>query len=88
MPISSSQPATRSLAPEVLVGITSLERVARAIVEGFISGRRRLLYLGFSTDVAAPRQYLPDNDLRHLDRKLPALINHLLINIKAIGTHI
>jgi uncharacterized protein (DUF58 family) len=60
----------RFLAPEVLARITSLELLARAVVEGFISGLHRSPFTGFSTEFAEYRQYLPGDDLRHLDWKL------------------
>jgi uncharacterized protein (DUF58 family) len=79
MPISSPQTVTRFLSPEILVRINSLELVARAIVEGFISGLHRSPYLGFSTDFAEHRQYMPGDDLRHLDWKLLARTDRLYI---------
>src|SRR6187431_905375 len=63
---------TRFLAPEVLARISSLELIARSVVEGFISGLHRSPYLGFSTDFAEHRQYMPGDDLRHMDWRLYA----------------
>lgn len=60
----------RFLAPEVLAGINSLELLARAVVEGFVAGLHRSPYTGFSTEFAEYRQYLPGDDLRHLDWRL------------------
>lgn len=62
----------RFLAPEVLARITSLELLARTVVEGFISGLHRSPYTGFSTEFAEYRQYMPGDDLRYLDWKLLA----------------
>ena len=76
---SGGQTGTRFLAPEVLARITSLELVARSVVEGFISGLHRSPYLGFSTDFAEHRQYMPGDDLRHLDWKLLARTDRLYI---------
>ncbi len=73
------QTGTRFLAPEVLARINSLELVARSVVEGFISGLHRSPYLGFSTDFAEHRQYMPGDDLRHLDWKLLARTDRLYI---------
>ncbi len=68
----NTQPATlpRFLAPEVLARISSLELLARTVVEGFIAGLHRSPFTGFSTEFAEYRQYLPGDDLRHLDWKL------------------
>jgi len=70
---------TRFLAPEVLARISSLELIARSVVEGFIAGLHRSPYLGFSTDFAEHRQYMPGDDLRHLDWKLLARTDRLYI---------
>src|SRR5215470_12479575 len=67
------------LSPDVLARINSLELVARSVVEGFISGLHRSPYLGFSTDFAEHRQYMPGDDLRHLDWKLLARTDRLYI---------
>jgi uncharacterized protein (DUF58 family) len=62
--------ADRFLDPEVLGRISSLELLARTVVEGFISGLHRSPYTGFSTEFAEYRQYMPGDDLRYLDWKL------------------
>lgn len=67
-PQSSS--TARFLAPEILARITSLELLARTVVEGFISGLHRSPFTGFSTEFAEYRQYMPGDDLRYLDWKL------------------
>lgn len=76
---NANQIGTRFLAPEVLARIDSLELVARTVVEGFISGLHRSPHLGFSTDFAEHRQYMPGDDLRHLDWKLLARTDRLYI---------
>jgi uncharacterized protein (DUF58 family) len=77
---SISQPiGTRFLAPEVLARISSLELIARSVVEGFIAGLHRSPYLGFSTDFAEHRPYMPGDDLRHLDWKLLGRTDRLYI---------
>src|SRR5919107_486614 len=60
----------RFLDPAVLARIGSLELVARAVVEGFISGLHRSSFTGFSTEFAEYRQYNPGDDLRYLDWRL------------------
>lgn len=69
----------RYLAPEILAKINSLELIARSVVEGFISGLHRSPHLGFSTDFAEHRQYMPGDDVRHLDWKLLARTDRLFI---------
>lgn len=76
---SSQQTGARFLSPEVLARISSLELIARSVVEGFISGLHRSPHLGFSTDFAEHRQYMPGDDLRHLDWKLLARTDRFYI---------
>lgn len=66
----SGIPGQRFLDPRVLARIDNLELVARFVVEGFISGLHRSPHLGFSTDFAEHRQYMPGDDIRHMDWKL------------------
>ena len=60
----------RFLDPEVLARINSLELLAKAVVEGFVSGLHRSPFTGFSTEFAEYRQYNPGDDLRYLDWRL------------------
>jgi len=69
----------RFLAPEILARISSLELLARSVVEGFISGLHRSPYTGFSTEFAEYRQYMPGDDLRHLDWRLLARTDRYFI---------
>jgi uncharacterized protein (DUF58 family) len=62
--------STRFLDPEVLARIGSLELLARAVVEGFISGLHRSPFTGFSTEFTEYRQYNAGDDLRYLDWRL------------------
>jgi uncharacterized protein (DUF58 family) len=79
MQMNAAPIGTRFLAPEVLARISSLELIARSVVEGFIAGLHRSPYLGFSTDFAEHRQYMPGDDVRHLDWKLLARTDRLYI---------
>jgi uncharacterized protein (DUF58 family) len=55
------------LAPDALAKIARLEYVARGVVEGFVAGRHRSPYKGFSVEFAEHRQYTPGDDIRDLD---------------------
>src|SRR5438046_5698392 len=70
-PTTSPGPA-RFLDPEVLARIGSLELLARAVVEGFMSGLHRSPYTGFSTEFTEYRQYNAGDDLRYLVWRLLA----------------
>jgi len=73
---SATMPASpgpaRFLDPKVLARIGSLELLARAVVEGFMSGLHRSPFTGFSTEFTEYRQYNPGDDLRYLDWRLYA----------------
>lgn len=58
------------LDPAVLTKISGLDLKARLIVEGFVSGLHRSPYQGFSVEFAEHREYVPGDDLRHVDWKV------------------
>jgi uncharacterized protein (DUF58 family) len=58
---------TKYLRPEVIQRIAPLELRARRIVEGFIAGLHRSPYQGFSVEFAQHREYVPGDDIRHID---------------------
>ena len=57
----------RFLDPAVLAGLSSLDLVAKTVVDGFISGMHRSPDFGFSQEFAEYRMYNPGDDLRHVD---------------------
>ncbi len=61
---------TRFIDPATLTRISSLELVARTVVEGFISGLHRSPHLGFSVNFAEYRHYHPGDDIRKVDWKV------------------
>ncbi len=60
------------LNPEALGKISRLELIARGVVEGFVSGRHKSPYRGFSVEFAEHRQYAPGDDIRDLDWRVYA----------------
>jgi uncharacterized protein (DUF58 family) len=58
------------LDPVALAKVRSLELQARLIVEGFLSGMHKSPYHGFSVEFAQHREYVPGDDLKHLDWKV------------------
>jgi len=65
--------ATRKyLDPVELSKISRLEIRARLIVEGFISGLHKSPYRGASVEFAEHREYVPGDDIRHIDWKVYA----------------
>jgi uncharacterized protein (DUF58 family) len=69
-PVADAITPPRFLDPELLARIGSLELLARAVVEGFMSGLHRSPYTGFSTEFTEYRQYNAGDDLRYLDWRL------------------
>src|SRR6185312_10497115 len=57
----------RFLNPDVLAGISSLDLLARTVVDGFVAGLHRSPDFGFSQEFAEYRAYSPGDDLRHVD---------------------
>jgi uncharacterized protein (DUF58 family) len=58
------------LDPVTLAKVRSLELQARLIVEGMLSGMHKSPYHGFSVEFAEHREYVPGDDLKHLDWKV------------------
>lgn len=62
----------RFLDPSVLAGISSLDLIAKTVVDGFVAGLHRSPDFGFSQEFAEYRAYTPGDDLRHVDWNLYA----------------
>ena len=60
----------RYLDPAVLAGISSLDLLAKTVVDGFVAGLHRSPDFGFSQEFAEYRAYTPGDDLRHVDWNL------------------
>ena len=58
------------LQPDVVAKLANMELVARLVVEGFITGLHKSPYHGFSVEFAEHRQYMPGDEIRHLDWKI------------------
>ena len=57
----------RFLDPSVLAEISSLDLIAKTVVDGFVAGLHRSPDFGFSQEFAEYRAYSPGDDLRHVD---------------------
>jgi uncharacterized protein (DUF58 family) len=60
----------RFLDPAVLASISSLDLIAKTVVDGFVSGLHRSPDFGFSQEFAEYRAYSQGDDLRHVDWNL------------------
>ncbi len=61
---------TDYLDPKIIGKIARLELRARLVVEGFVSGMHRSPYRGASVEFAQHREYVPGDDIRHVDWKI------------------
>src|ERR1700730_1672439 len=57
----------RFLDPGVLASISSLDLLAKTVVDGFVAGLHRSPDFGFSSEFAEYRAYSEGDDLRHVD---------------------
>jgi uncharacterized protein (DUF58 family) len=64
--------ANRYFDPEGLARVGNMELVARQVVEGFLTGRHRSPYHGFSVEYLDHRAYTPGDELRSIDWKILA----------------
>lgn len=62
----------RYLDPKTLTKISRLDIIARLVVEGFVTGLHRSPYHGFSVEFAEHREYVPGDDIKHIDWKVYA----------------
>src|SRR5579883_3576293 len=56
--------------PQTLARISRLELRARAVVEGVISGMHKSPHRGSSVEFAQHRNYVPGDEIRHVDWKV------------------
>lgn len=65
-------PGAQFIDPKVLARLSTLELVARTVVDGFIHGLHRAPDFGLSMDFAEHRAYMPGDDIRRVDWRLYA----------------
>jgi uncharacterized protein (DUF58 family) len=60
----------RYLDPQTLASLEGLDLQARMVVEGYVAGMHPSPYHGFSVEFAEHREYVPGDDIRHVDWKV------------------
>jgi uncharacterized protein (DUF58 family) len=60
----------RYLDPLTLAKVHGLELQARLVVEGYLAGMHKSPYHGFSVEFAQHREYVPGDDIKHIDWKV------------------
>ncbi|MCD6161006.1 MAG: DUF58 domain-containing protein [candidate division Zixibacteria bacterium] len=58
------------LDPAIVSKLAGMELKARLVVEGFIVGLHKSPYHGFSVEFAEHRQYMPGDEVKHIDWKV------------------
>jgi uncharacterized protein (DUF58 family) len=58
------------LDPRTLASLEGLDLQARMVVEGYVAGMHPSPYHGFSVEFAEHREYVPGDDIRHIDWKV------------------
>lgn len=70
MATAVSDDPKRFLHPATIARISRLDLRARHVVEGFISGQHKSPFFGQSVEFVQHREYVPGDDIRHLDWKV------------------
>ncbi len=55
---------------QIVARVRSLELKARSVVEGYLAGMHRSPYHGFAVEFAQHREYVPGDDIKHIDWKV------------------
>ena len=58
------------LNPQTLASLEGLDLQARLVVEGYVAGMHPSPYHGFSVEFAEHREYVPGDDIRHIEWKV------------------
>lgn len=73
--------------PAFFSRLDNLELRARSIVEGFLHGCHRSPFVGYSVEFSTHREYVPGDDLRHVNWKLFARQKRLYVKEYAAETN-
>src|SRR5512132_963754 len=68
--MDESADATTLLDPQTIAQGEALGLMARYIVEGYMAGEHKSPFRGFSIEFTQHREYVPGDDIRHLDWKV------------------
>ncbi len=74
-----SENSVKYLQPHVVSRLRNLNLIAKLVVEGFMTGLHKSPYHGFSVEFAEHRQYMPGDDIRHMDWKVYAKTDRFVV---------
>lgn len=77
--ILGSRTGTGRLDTRQLAAFRRLEMLAHSVVEGFVTGLHKSPFKGFAIEFEEHRQYVPGDDLKHLDWKLLGKLNRYYV---------
>jgi uncharacterized protein (DUF58 family) len=63
-------PPSQLTSAALLAATDDLELIAKTVVEGFLHGLHNSPFVGFSVEFASHREYMPGDDLRHINWRL------------------
>jgi len=69
----------RALDPALIDRLSGLSLAARTVVEGYMAGHHRSPHRGSSVEFAQHREYVPGDDVRHIDWKIFAKSNRVVV---------
>ncbi|MCC5830166.1 MAG: DUF58 domain-containing protein [Phycisphaeraceae bacterium] len=67
------------LDPSIIEKIKRMDVRARAVVDGFITGMHKSPYHGFAVEFATHREYVPGDEIKHIDWKVWSKTDRLYI---------
>jgi len=73
--------ANKYFDPDGLSRVGNMELVARQVVEGFLTGRHRSPYHGFSVEYLDHRAYTPGDEIRSIDWKILARTDRYFVKL-------
>jgi len=66
----ATMPGQQFLDPKILDKIKRLDVRARQVVDGYITGMHKSPYHGFAVEFASHREYVPGDEIKHVDWKV------------------
>jgi uncharacterized protein (DUF58 family) len=76
---AADQQQPKYLDPKTLERIKRLDVRARLVVEGFITGQHQSPYHGFAVEFAGHREYVPGDEIKHIDWKVWSKTDRLYV---------
>src|SRR3954468_6200932 len=79
---------TSLLDPRALAKVSSMELVARQVMDGYVQGMHRSPHVGFALDFAQHRAYVPGDDIKRIDWRVYAKADRYYIKQYEVSTNL